>query len=97
MENIEKLLSAIIGDYARFCNDEKKAKEFYKNLELKRTRKYYIVVSAGKAWGFIQRYNDAKFRAGDILKAQDRSKPDRRFACGNVILKQFDNVSWNGA
>ena len=95
MENIEKLLNAIVEDYARFCNDPERTKMFSKNIQVRMGRKYYrIILENGSTWGFVQRYNDVKLRAGDILKAASATKPARNFARGNVILEQFDNVRW---
>lgn len=97
MENIEKLLKAIVDDYARFSENPERSKMFSRNMQLRRGRKYYVIIlEDGRTWGFVQRYNDTKFRIGDILKANNSATPARNIACGNVILEQFDQVCWWG-
>ena len=105
MENIEKLLEAIIADYYNWqtangtreqTNIQKEMYEkFSKGLSLKRGNKYYkIIVEKGSVWGFVQIANDNKFKAGDILKPAGWASPARNFARGNVIDQNFDSVRW---
>jgi len=98
MENIEKLLNAIVEDYARFSKCPERTRAFFEGIQLLKGKKYYRIVKAnGGVWGFVQIKNDTKFKAGDILKAAGWAGPARNFARGNVILEQFDNISWTGA
>lgn len=104
MENIEKLLNAIVADYYNWqtANETRQQsdiqKEMYENfvnsLELKKGNKYYKIIQNRSVWGFIQIKNDNKFKAGDILKPAGWATPARNFARGNVIEEQFDNVRW---
>mgnify|MGYP001244649971 CR=1 FL=1 len=98
MENIEKLLNAIVADYARYSKDVDRVKTFSEDIQLLKGKKYYKIVRAsGGVWGFIQIKNDNKFKAGDILKAAGWATPARNFARGNVIEENFQNVRWTGA
>jgi hypothetical protein len=47
-------------------------------------------------WGFIQKEDDKKFRAGDILKAASWAAPARNKARGNVLDEDFSWVRWTG-
>ena len=105
MENIEKLLNAIVADYYNWqtangtreqTNIQKEMYEkFVKGIELKKGNKYYKIINKnGGVWGFVQIKNDNKFKAGDILKPAGWATPARNFARGNVILEQFDNIRW---
>ena len=108
MENIEKLLNAIVADYYNWQTangtrqqtgtQKEMYEEFAKGLQLLKGNKYYKIVTAKRGvWGFIQIKNDNKFKAGDILKANCATTPARNFARGNVIREQFDHISWTGA
>ena len=108
MENIEKLLNAIVADYynwqtangTRQQTDTQKEmyEKFAKGLQLLKGNKYYKIVTAkGGVWGFIQIKNDNNFKAGDILKAASWFSPSRNFARGNVIEEQISHVQWTGA
>ena len=98
MENIEKLLNAIVEDYARFSKNPERTDKFFKDLQLIKGNKYYKIVRAsGGVWGFVQINDDDKFKAGDILKPAGWAAPARNFARGNVIREQFAHVQWTGA
>jgi hypothetical protein len=107
MENIEKLLEAIVADYYNWQTangtrqqtgtQKEMYEEFAQCLQLLKGRKYYKIVGKRGVWGFIQIKNDNKFKAGDILKAAGWAAPVRNFARGNVIEEQISHVQWTGA
>ena len=74
---------------------EKMVEEFESGLEVKEGQKYFKVVNTrGGVWGFVVKKDDAKFKAGDILKAAGYNSPARNKARGNV-LDGF-SVCWTG-
>jgi hypothetical protein len=102
---IEKLLAAILDDYASFqdaIGDESVRKtqmrmreEFEKSLSFSEGKKYIKIVKDGSVWGFVvNTNNDEKFRYGDILKPASWASPVRNSPRGNV----FENyeVQWTG-
>ena len=69
--NLEPLFEAIVKDFARFDRTEERVAEFADSLAVEEGRKYLKVIKKlGKTmvWGFVQKEDDKKFRAGDILK-----------------------------
>ena len=69
--------------------------EFNENLSVQEGRKYYKIVKGGSVWGFVQKEDDSKFRAGDILKAASWAAPARNAARGNVFNGY--RIYWTGA
>ena len=106
MENaLNKLHKAIVNDYARRCERAEYGKpeqvvEFAENLSFEYGRKYIKVVKKlgqqSMVWGFVQKEDDKKFRAGDILKAASWSAPARNKARGNILDDDFSWVRWTG-
>ena len=70
--NLEPLFEAIVKDFARFDRTEERVAEFADSLAVEEGRKYLKVIkklgSQTMVWGFVQKEDDKKFRAGDILK-----------------------------
>ena len=108
MENMEKLLEAINTDYYNWQTangtreqtpiQKEMYEKFVQGLSVKQGNKYYkIIVEKGSVWGFIQKANDNKFKAGDILKPAGWASPARNFARGNVIEQEFSGIRWTGA
>ena len=99
--NLEPLLNAIVKDFARWdkASDERVA-EFAAGLSVEEGRKYLKVVktlgSQQMVWGFVQKEDDKKFRAGDILKAAGWAAPARNKPRGNVLEGDFSWVRWTG-
>ena len=99
--NLEPLLNAIVKDFARWdkASDERVA-EFAAGLSIEEGRKYLKVVktlgSQQMVWGFVQKEDDKKFRAGDILKAAGWAAPARNKPRGNVLEGDFSWVRWTG-
>ena len=102
--NIDALFDAIARDYERWhARGEYAADDdferFRAQLSIEEGRKYLKVVKSDTqtmVWGFIQKEDDKKFRAGDILKAASWSAPARNKARGNVIDEDFSWVRWTG-
>jgi len=94
------LLEAIKTDYLRFTSrnftrelsdiNKDMIAEFNENLHYEEGRKYIKVITGGSVWGFIMKADDAKFKAGDILKAAGWAAPARNKPRGNV----FTDLSW---
>jgi len=73
--------------------------EFYDQLSVEEGRKYYKIVRTDNqttVWGFVQKEDDNKFRAGDILKAVSWAAPARNKARGNILEGDFSWVQWTG-
>ena len=74
--------------------------EFADSLAVEEGRKYLKVIkklgSQTMVWGFVQKEDDKKFRAGDILKAAGWAAPARNKARGNVIDGDLSWVRWTG-
>ena len=98
--NLEPLFEAIVKDFARFDRTEERVAEFADSLAVEEGRKYLKVIkklgSQTMVWGFVQKEDDKKFRAGDILKASGWAAPARNKARGNVIDGDLSWVRWTG-
>lgn len=93
--NFDKLLDVIRADY----NSRSYARERDWTVEI--GSKYAKIVPIENdrnmgVWGFVQLKDDAKFKAGDILKAAGWRGPARNFARGNIITEDFRGVTWCG-
>ena len=67
-------------------------------LSIEEGRKYLKVVRTDNqktVWGFIQKEDDKKFRAGDILKAASWAAPARNKPRGNVLDGGY-TIRWTG-
>ena len=97
-KEIEKLLGAIVADYAEICEDQERVEQFANGLEVKEGKKYMKVIKGlGNqrcVWGFIVKEDGGKFVKGDILKAAGWAAPALNQARGN----NFDdyNIEWTG-
>ena len=106
MDNaINDLFNAIGENYAYSRSrseyfDPKDVDEFVDNLKVEEGRKYLKIVkklgNQEMVWGFIVKKDDAKFRAGDILKAASWAAPARNKARGNILDEDFSWVRWTG-
>lgn len=70
--------------------NQKMIAEFNENLHFEEGRKYIKVMTGGSVWGFVMKADDAKFKAGDILKAAGWAAPARNKARGNI----FNDLTW---
>jgi len=100
---VEVLVNSIKTDYRDWTlrSDEyteintKMINDFESGIEVKEGQKYFkITNNNGGVWGFVVKKDDAKFKAGDILKAAGYNSPARNKARGNV-LDGF-SVCWTG-
>ena len=103
-KNIPELISTIKADYAAWLTrgeadvSEHRLEmiaEFNEGMTYSVGRKYIKILSKGSVWGFIQIADDAKFRAGDILKAASWAIPARNKPRGNVIDGGY-KIQWTG-
>ena len=99
--NLEPLFEAIVKDFARFDRTEERVAEFADSLAVEEGRKYLKVIkklgSQTMVWGFVQKEDDKKFRAGDILKGcwVAALLLGTKFR-GNVIDGDLSWVRWTG-
>lgn len=70
--------------------NQKMIAQFNENLHFEEGRKYIKVITGGSVWGFVMKADDAKFKAGDILKAAGWAAPARNKARGNI----FNDLTW---
>lgn len=70
--------------------NQKMIAQFNENLHFEEGRKYIKVMTGGSVWGFVMKADDAKFKAGDILKAAGWAAPARNKARGNI----FNDLTW---
>jgi len=83
-----------LGDYGRPGD----ADEMFNQLSVQEGRKYLKIVKTDNqktVWGFIQKDDDGKFRAGDILKAASWASPARNKARGNILDGGYQ-IRWTG-
>ena len=102
----EKLLAAIIDDYAKYQDRSnvsdtvretqlRMREDFVKSLYCKEGKKYIKVIKDNSVWGFIvNTKDDVKFQYGDILKAVSWATPAKNSARGNIFEEY--TVQWTG-
>lgn len=103
---IEKLVEAIVADYAGWSTRSKKlndfvtmdvdenVREFAEKITVKPGKKYIKIITDHCVWGFVMADDDGKFRKGDILKAASWRSPARNAARGNIF--EDYSVAWTG-
>jgi hypothetical protein len=107
-EAIAKYLTYILEDYKGFtirnANDsmgaaEQRIEGFRVGLRTSEGNKYIKVISGTSAHSFIQKEDDKKFKAGDILKAASWTQPAKNFARGNIYDGSSfrTRITWTGA
>ena len=102
-EAMNTLLDQIALDYADWrarggLDDEGDYDKMLGQLTVEEGRKYLKVVrndNQRTVWGFIQKEDDKKFRAGDILKAASWAAPARNKPRGNVLEGGY-RIQWTG-
>lgn len=77
------------------------ADNFCSSLSIDTGSKYIKVCTGHPGHGrsvhsFILIKDDAKFKAGDILKPVSWAAPARNFARGNILTGNFAQVTWTG-
>jgi len=110
LEAVGDYLNYIYEDYAGFTRrnnciltDIEKQEQiislFKSKLRITVGNKYIKVISGNSAHSFIQREDDKKFKAGDILKAAMWAQPARNFSRGSIFepLKLRKRITWTGA
>lgn len=103
-KELELLKDNIAKDYARWrargeYGSESDFESFRSQIDIEEGRKYYKIVKSDSqrmVWGFVQKADDKKFQAGDILKAASWAAPARNKARGNVLAEDFSWVRWTG-
>ena len=100
---INQLMRDISDDFARWmaAGEYGGPDEFDRmlsQLSVQEGRKYLKIVKTDNqktVWGFIQKEDDGKFRAGDILKAASWASPARNKARGNILDGGYQ-IRWTG-
>lgn len=102
---LENLKAEIVSNYENWQNASNKTRtevqarmldEFINGIRFDVGNKYIKVVTGSSVWGFIIKGKDAKFQAGDILKAASWAAPARNKARGNVLTGDLSKVRWTG-
>jgi len=92
---IEKLLTVVKNDYARFMPENRDmCDDFNNGFEIVEGRKYIKIINRHSVWGFIVKGDDKKFQVGDILKPASWATPTRNAARGNIFGDY--TVRWTG-
>ena len=102
-------LDHIKADYANWWGEEKSKsdhiqkmiEEFCEDIHFEVGKKYIKVITGSKktqrsVHSFICMQDDAKFKAGDILKPAGWATPARNAARGNILEGTFQNTRWTG-
>jgi hypothetical protein len=100
---IEFLVEAIKADYRAWFKDADHEKPHVKEMiarfdsdfSIEEGRKYIKLVKGGSVWGFVQKADEGKFKAGDILKAASWASPAKNAARGNVLAGGY-SIAWTG-
>ena len=107
MENMNNAMNTLLEQIALDYSDWKARGEYgdegdfdmmIDQLSIEEGRKYLKVVRTDNqktVWGFIQKEDDKKFRAGDILKAASWAAPARNKPRGNVLDGGY-TIRWTG-
>lgn len=106
MQNLDKLLDAIIADYSKMYDGPRASEYGTKQIRLMREgktltveagQKYLKVIHGNSVWGFVVNVHDDKqFKYGDILLPKSWKGPQRNKARGNVVEGDFSSVKWTG-
>lgn len=100
---LDFLVEAIKADYRSWWKDSDHEKdhvlemiaEFDDAISIDEGKKYFKIVKGGGVWGFVVKADDAKFKAGDILKAASWASPAKNAARGNIVAGGY-KVNWTG-
>ena len=100
---LDFLVEAIKADYRSWWKDSDHDKdhvlemiaEFDDAISIDEGKKYFKIVKGGSVWGFVVKTDDAKFKAGDILKAASWASPAKNAARGNIVAGGY-KVNWTG-
>jgi hypothetical protein len=101
---ISNLIENIKHDYLRWTSgnftrelsevNERMIADFNETIRVEEGSKYIKVITGSSVWGFVMKADDAKFKAGDILKAAGWKAPARNAARGNVFEEY--SIAWTG-
>jgi len=108
IEGLNDFLQFIRDDYCKWSAGspteirEKFNKEFCEGLHFQIGSKYIKIINTShggsrSVHSFIVKNDTAKFKKGDILKANSWNAPATNFARGNVIAKRYGQTQWTGA
>ena len=104
MQNIDKLLEAIVADFAKmyegpressYGTEQIRLMREGKTLHVEEGQKYLKIIRDNSVWGFVVNVHDDKqFKYGDILLPKSWKGPQRNKARGNVAEGDFSFVKW---
>jgi hypothetical protein len=92
IEAADNYIVHLLKDYEKYGHANKK---FY----FEAGRKYLHVIMEDNqrcSHSFICLKDDAKFKAGDILKSAGWAAPARNYKRGNVLSGEFQHIRWMG-
>ena len=109
-EAVAKYLAYILEDFSGFTQRnnciltdieavKQRIEGFRVGLRTSEGNKYIKVISGTSVHSFIQKEDDKKFKAGDILKAASWAQPAKNFARGNIYDSTTfrTRITWTGA
>lgn len=100
MDGLDEYLEHIKADYDKWSGGKihKELRDrFVNTVRFEVGNKYIKVLTENSVHSFVCIKDVGKFVRGDILKAASYNAPARNFARGNVITRDFTNVTWTGA
>lgn len=108
IEGLNDFLQFIRDDYCKWSagspteTRDKFNQAFCEGLQFQVGSKYIKVIKSSyggdrSVHSFIVKNDTAKFKKGDILKANSWNAPATNFARGNVIAKKYGQTQWTGA
>lgn len=98
-------ISHLQKDYITWANRDEHAsdrireqmiKDFVDSLTIKRDKMYTKVIVRGSTHSIIVMESQGKLKRGDILRVENKGKPDLSFVHGNVLEEKYEKVMWSG-
>lgn len=100
---INQYLDFIRTNYSNWMNQSpsdirnRMIQEFIESVRIEEGSKYIKVITGTSVHSFIVKQDNGKFKTGDILKAASWSAPAKNFSRGNILTKNYGQISWTGA
>lgn len=100
---INQYLDFIRTNYSNWMNQSpsdirnRMIQEFIESVRIEEGSKYIKVITGTSVHSFIVKQDNGKFKTGDILKAASWSAPAKNFSRGNILNKNYGQISWTGA
>lgn len=100
---INQYLDFIRTNYSNWMNQSpsdirnRMIQEFIDSVRTEEGSKYIKVITGTSVHSFIVKQDNGKFKTGDILKAASWSAPAKNFSRGNILTKNYGQISWTGA